>query len=69
MITNFLKSSFSSLESISFTSIGGQGQKGQPQPSVQLEKIVEETLAALNVILTDKLGEKIEGEQLKELTT
>ncbi len=67
MLTNFLKSGLSSLESMSFASMGGQNQKGQP--AIPLEKIVEETLAALNIMLSDRLGENIDGQQLKELTT
>lgn len=57
MITNFLKNGFSSFDSIPIISSmqGSQASKTQAVP-IQLDKIVEETLSALNAILTDKLG-------------
>jgi hypothetical protein len=60
MITSFLKSGLSSLESISIMSSmqGGSNPRGTPQtaPSLPIEKVVEDTLAALSSMLSERLG-------------
>ena len=72
MITNFFKSGLSSLESISNKSFSpNPAQKTNSNVTNQpllYEKIVEDTLNALIVVLSEKIGEPVEGGQFKELS-
>ncbi len=74
MITNFLKNGLSSLESIPIiSSMQTNSTTQSPKPPVitnypvQIEKIVEQTLAVLSVILSQRLGEKVETNEIREL--
>ena len=71
MITNFFKSGLSSLESISNKSFNpSPNQKNSSNTTQPLlyEKIVEDTLSALMVVLNERIGEPVEGEHFKELS-
>lgn len=69
MITNFLKSGLSSLESISNKSFNpNQSQKTNNTVANQnllYEKIVEDTLNSLLIILSEKIGESVDASQFK----
>jgi len=69
MITNFFKNGLSSLESISNKSLSyNPAQKASSNAAVQpllYEKVVEDTLNTLIVILNEKVGEPVDGSQFK----
>ena len=72
MFSNFLKNGLSSLESMSIipSMQNNPNNKNQqivvPPPSV--EKIVEHTLELLFVTLSQRIGEEISKEEMKELS-
>ena len=72
MFSNFLKSGLSSLESMSIipSMQNNQNNKNQPivVPPPSVEKIVEHTLELLFVTLSQKIGEEISKEEMKELS-
>ena len=77
MITNFLKSGFQSFESITTNIASLQNNQSpsnhktttQNNPPIPIQKIVDQTIAILVEILSQKLGEKIQTAEIKQLTT
>ena len=70
MITNFLKSGLSldSIPIISSMQTNNQSSKPVTAPALQIDKVVEATLSALEQILSEKLGQKIEKDQFRQLS-
>ena len=75
MITNFLKNGLSSFDSIPIISSMQNNSNAQPQKApvipispAQVEKIVEQTLTVLSAVLSQRLGERVDSNEIKKIT-